>query len=66
VPELLHFSREDCIAIQMCGTQKSLATGLPMATVIFGSASLGVLIIPLMIYHMSQLIVCSAYVSRLA
>ena len=66
VPELLHFSREDRIAIQMCGTQKSLATGLPMATVIFGGASLGVLIIPLMIYHMSQLIICSAYVSRLA
>ncbi|MDN8626235.1 bile acid:sodium symporter family protein [Corynebacterium ureicelerivorans] len=66
VPELLHFSREDRIAIQMCGTQKSLATGLPMATVIFGGASLGVLIIPLMIYHMSQLIICSAYVSRIA
>ena len=66
VPELLRFSREDRIAIQMCGTQKSLATGLPMATVIFGGASLGVLIIPLMIYHMSQLIICSAYVSRLA
>ena len=65
VPELLHFSREDRIAIQMCGTQKSLATGLPMATVIFGGASLGVLIIPLMIYHMCQLIICSAYVSRL-
>ena len=66
VPELLRFSREDRIAIQMCGTQKSLATGLPMATVIFGGASLGVLIIPLMIYHMCQLIICSAYVSRLA
>lgn len=66
VPEALGFPREDRVAIQMCGTQKSLATGLPMATVIFGGASLGVLIIPLMIYHMCQLIICSAYVSRLA
>ena len=50
----------------MCGTQKSLATGLPMATVIFGGASLGVLIIPLMIYHMCQLVICSAYASRIS
>ena len=66
VPEALHFPREDRVAIQMCGTQKSLATGLPMATVIFGGASLGVLIIPLMIYHMTQLVICSAYVSRIS
>ena len=64
VPAALRFPREDVVAVQMCGTQKSLATGLPMATVIFGGAQLGVLIIPLMIYHMAQLIICSAYVSR--
>ena len=62
----MHFPREDRVAIQMCGTQKSLATGLPMATVIFGGASLGVLIIPLMIYHMCQLVICSAYASRIS
>ena len=66
IPEALHFPREDRVAIQMCGTQKSLATGLPMATVIFGGASLGVLIIPLMIYHMCQLVICSAYASRIS
>ena len=67
VPQRLGFSREDQVAIQMCGTQKSLATGLPMASVIFGGgATLGVLIIPLMIYHLVQLLMCSAYVSRLA
>ncbi|MCZ9292561.1 bile acid:sodium symporter family protein [Corynebacterium lehmanniae] len=66
LPEALRFPREDRVAIQMCGTQKSLATGLPMATVIFGGASLGVLIIPLMIYHMCQLVICSAYASRIS
>lgn len=66
VPERLGFSYEDRVAIQMCGTQKSLATGLPMASVIFGGATLGLLIIPLMIYHLVQLVMCSAYVSRLA
>lgn len=66
LPEALRFPREDRVAIQMCGTQKSLATGLPMATVIFGGASLSVLIIPLMIYHMCQLVICSAYASRIS
>ena len=65
VPQALGFNREDRIAVQLCGTQKSLATGLPMATVIFGGAQLGVLIVPLMVYHMIQIVTCSAYASRL-
>lgn len=64
VPSKLGFPREDVVAIQMCGTQKSLASGLPMASVIFGGATLGVLIVPLMIYHLIQLLTCSAYVTR--
>lgn len=66
VPGRLGFSRADTVAIQMCGTQKSLAAGLPMASVIFGGGQLGVLIVPLMLYHLIQLMTCSAYVSRLA
>ncbi|OEX92163.1 hypothetical protein A0K93_10985 [Corynebacterium sp. BCW_4722] len=66
IPRALGFPREDTVAVQMCGTQKSLATGLPMASVIFGGGALGVIIIPLMIYHMVQLVICSAYASRLA
>ena len=66
VPGKLGFSRADTVAIQQCGTQKSLATGLPMASVMFVGANLGTLIIPLMIYHMTQLVICSSYVSRYA
>ncbi|MBL7284751.1 bile acid:sodium symporter [Corynebacterium godavarianum] len=66
VPSKLGFNRADTVAIQQCGTQKSLATGLPMASVMFGGATLGTLIIPLMIYHMTQLVICSSYVSRYA
>ncbi|AIJ34514.1 putative secondary Na+/bile acid symporter, bile acid:Na+ symporter (BASS) family [Corynebacterium imitans] len=66
VPSTLGFNRADTVAIQQCGTQKSLATGLPMASVMFGGATLGALIIPLMVYHMVQLMVCSTYVSRYA
>lgn len=62
------FNRADTIAIEFCGTKKSLATGLPMASVIFasGGASLGLLILPLMIYHQVQLMMCSWLAARYA
>ncbi|QRP97761.1 bile acid:sodium symporter [Corynebacterium sp. FDAARGOS 1242] len=68
VSKQLGFSREDTIAIQFCGSKKSLATGLPMASVIFasGSTSLGLLILPLMIYHQVQLMICASVASRYA
>lgn len=62
----LGFHRADIRAIEFCGSKKSLATGLPMATVIFGGASLGLLILPLMIYHQVQLMICSWLASRYA
>ena len=68
ISKKLGFSREDTIAIQFCGSKKSLATGLPMASVIFasGSTSLGLLILPLMIYHQVQLMICASVASRYA
>lgn len=60
------FKREDMIAIQFCGTKKSLATGLPMAAVIFGSSNVGLLILPLMIFHQVQLIMCAWLSARYA
>ncbi|MEU0443026.1 bile acid:sodium symporter family protein [Streptomyces sp. NPDC006186] len=59
----LRFSREDRIAIQFAGSKKSLASGLPMASVIFGAhASLAVL--PLMLFHQMQLMVCAVIAKR--
>ncbi|QGU03278.1 hypothetical protein CKALI_12200 [Corynebacterium kalinowskii] len=63
---LLGFNRADRIAIEFCGSKKSLATGLPMAAVIFGSGGLGLLILPLMIYHQIQLMICSLLASHYA
>lgn len=62
------FNRADTIAIEFCGSKKSLATGLPMASVIFasGGASLDLLILPLMIYHQVQLMMCSWLAARYA
>ncbi|GAB3012328.1 bile acid:sodium symporter [Streptomyces pseudoechinosporeus] len=59
----LRFSREDRIAIQFAGSKKSLAAGLPMASVLFGAqASLAVL--PLMLFHQMQLMVCAVIAKR--
>lgn len=66
VAQKLRFDEADTIAIQFCGTKKSLATGLPMAAVIFGGANIGLLILPLMIFHQVQLMMCSALASRYA
>ncbi|MFE7116988.1 bile acid:sodium symporter family protein [Streptomyces sp. NPDC057654] len=61
----LGFSREDRIAITFSGSKKSLAAGLPMATVLFGAqASLAVL--PLMLFHQMQLMVCAVLAKRYA
>ncbi|MBC2903224.1 bile acid:sodium symporter family protein [Streptomyces cupreus] len=59
----LRFDREDRIAIQFAGSKKSLAAGLPMASVLFGAhASLAVL--PLMLFHQMQLMVCAVIAKR--
>ena len=55
----LGFSRADEIAIVFCGSKKSLIVGLPMASVLFAGQPIGVIVIPLMIYHQLQLIACA-------
>ncbi|MFF9199041.1 bile acid:sodium symporter family protein [Streptomyces sp. NPDC014779] len=61
----LGFGRSDRIAIQFAGSKKSLAAGLPMASVLFGAqASLAVL--PLMLFHQMQLMVCAVIARRRA
>lgn len=56
----------DVIAIQFCGTKKSLATGLPMASVIFAGQQVGLIVLPLMIFHQVQLMMCSWLAARYA
>ena len=62
----LGFNREDVIAIQFCGSKKSLATGLPMANVLFAGSPVGLLVLPLMIFHQAQLMACGSLASRYA
>ena len=55
----LRFSTEDAIAIVFCGSKKSLASGLPMAIVLFPAATVGLAVLPLMLFHQMQLMVCA-------
>ncbi|NUH41699.1 bile acid:sodium symporter [Streptomyces samsunensis] len=59
----LGFGREDRVTIVFCGSNKSLATGLPMAAVLFGAAA-GPVILPLMLFHQLQLMVCAIIAGR--
>jgi sodium/bile acid cotransporter 7 len=62
----LGFSKEDEITIVFCGSKKSLASGVPMAKVLFASGSLGMIILPLMLFHQIQLMVCAVLAQRYA
>lgn len=62
----LGFSREDRITQLMCGTKKSLATGVPMASVLFHGPTAGVVLLPLLIFHQVQLVVCALIAKRLS
>ena len=62
----LGFDRADVIAIQFCGTKKSLATGLPMANVLFAGSPVGLMVLPLMVFHQAQLMACGSLAARYA
>ncbi|MFB7664145.1 bile acid:sodium symporter family protein [Kitasatospora sp. NPDC056138] len=60
----LGFDRADRITIQFCGSKKSLANGLPLATILFPAASVGLMVLPLMLFHQIQLMVCTVLAQR--
>ncbi|QSQ26097.1 bile acid:sodium symporter [Pyxidicoccus parkwayensis] len=67
VTRWLGFVKEDEIAAVFCGSKKTLASGVPMARLIFGAHPLlGLIVLPLMFYHQLQLIVCSVLAERYA
>ncbi len=63
---LLGFKRADEIVIAFCGSKKSLASGVPMANAIFPAAMIGPIVLPLMIFHQLQLMVCAVIAARYA
>ena len=63
---VMGFSKEDEIAVLFCGLQKSLVSGVPMARVLFAGPAVGAAVLPVMIYHQMQLIVCAWLARRYA
>ena len=62
----LGFSVEDRITILFAGSKKSMATGVPMAQLLFAGGAVGALILPLMLFHQIQLMVCAVLAQRYA
>ena len=63
---LFRFSPADEVAIVFCGSKKSLASGVPIAGALFPAASVGPMILPLMLFHQMQLMACAALAERYA
>ena len=66
IGRMARLDRGDAIVLLFCGSKKSLASGLPMALVFFPAATVGLTMLPLMIFHQIQLVVCAVLASRLA
>ena len=62
---LMGFSKEEEITIVFCGSKKSLASGVPMASILF-TADVGLIVLPLMLFHQMQLMVCAVLAQRYA
>jgi sodium/bile acid cotransporter 7 len=62
----LGFNKEDEIAIVFCGSKKSMASGIPMATILFAGTSVGLMVLPLMLFHQIQLMACAVIAQRYA
>jgi sodium/bile acid cotransporter 7 len=63
---LLGLARGDRIAFLFAGAQKSAAVGAPLATILFPPAVAGFVVVPLLLYHLFQLVVAAPLASRLA
>ncbi len=66
VSRRLQFNRQDEIAIVFCGSKKSLGAGVPMANILFAGHAVGMIVLPVMLFHQIQLMACSVLARRYA
>jgi hypothetical protein len=62
----MDFGLQDEIAAMFCGSQKSLVSGVPIASALFSGAAVGPILIPIMIYYPVQIVVCAWLARRYA
>lgn len=63
---VLGFQTADRIVVLFCGTKKSLVQGVPMGRILFPGPDLGLILLPILLFHQMQLMVCAAIARRLA
>lgn len=62
----LKFDRPDRIVILFCGSKKSMATGIPMAGILFAGHAVPLIVLPIMLFHQIQLFACTIIAQRYA
>lgn len=62
--KLAGMPKADLLSLFYCGSTKSLATGLPMAGILFAGQDISLLVLPLMVFHLLQLVVCALISQR--
>ena len=63
---LLKFDKPDRIVILFCGSKKSMATGIPMAGILFAGHAVPLIVLPIMLFHQIQLFACTIIAQRYA
>ncbi|MEQ1641648.1 MAG: bile acid:sodium symporter, partial [Novosphingobium sp.] len=62
---LLRLDRPNRVSMLFAGGQKSIAMGAPLASVLFTPAVAGVVLLPILLYHLAQLVLAAPLVTRL-
>ncbi len=67
IAQYIGFNLEDRITAQFCGTKKSLVHGTVFSKILFqNSASIGIILLPLMLFHFIQIFIISLIAVKLA
>ena len=61
---MMGLARAERIVLVFCGSKKSLATGVPMAGLLFPASSVGAILLPVMLFHQIQLMACAVLARR--
>jgi solute carrier family 10 (sodium/bile acid cotransporter), member 7 len=54
----------EAVVVQFCGSTKSIATGIPIANIVFAGTPVSLIVLPLMLFHQMQLFVCASLAQR--
>jgi len=61
---LVGLDRADRLTLLFCGSKKSLASGLPMANILFAGQAVSIIVLPMMLFHQIQLFACAIIAQR--